>query len=229
VPPINTDRFFIEPQSLGPQTKPLPANYLHVHRTLKELVKAVGTFSRTPSLPLPDELVQLIENFLYSRAGKLDESTSERVHDELLSIFRQDIAQEPKRYAAFLAILRRLRPLIGQPEKVLQWFELLLPVINHLSQEKDLAAETQGVVLDILTADGGNDASSFAGGAAVPVAEKMMILWITEVETLRKDPDPLQEFKEQNLRETLLLYGKKRPKVCVLQTQRSISLLNVVK
>jgi hypothetical protein len=115
--------------------------------------------------------------------------------------------------------------LIGQPDKVLQWFELLLPVINHLSQEKDLAAESQGIVLDILTADDGKDASSFAGGAAAPVAEKMLILWINEVETLRKDPDPLQEFKEQNLREILLLYGKKRPKVCALWTQQSVFLL----
>ncbi|KAI0398538.1 hypothetical protein F5Y17DRAFT_411000 [Xylariaceae sp. FL0594] len=190
--------------------------------TLKELVKAVGTFSRTPSLPLPEDLVQLIEKFLYSRTEKLDESTSEKVHDELLSIFKQDIAQEPKRYAAFLAILRRLRPLIGQPGKVLQWFELLLPVINHLNQEKHLAAECQGIVLDILTADDGNDTSSFAGGAALPVAEKMMDLWIKEVEILRNDPDALQEFKEQNMRETLLLYGKKRPKDFMLVVDKFV-------
>ncbi|KAI1817826.1 hypothetical protein GGS20DRAFT_530947 [Poronia punctata] len=180
--------------------------------TLKELVKAVGTFSRTPSLPLPDDLIELIENFLYNRADKLDGNTSDKVHDELLSIFKNDIAHEPKRYAAFLAVLRRLRPLIGQREKVLQWFELLVPVLNHLSQERDLAVESQGVVLDILVSGDEDDPSSFAEGAAAPIADKLMLLWIDEVETLRKDPDVLQEFKEQHTRETLLLFGKKRPR-----------------
>jgi hypothetical protein len=184
-------------------------------RTLKELVKAVGSFLRAPTLPLPDDLLQIIESFLYKRADKLDESTSDKVHDELLSIFRHDIAHEPIRYAAFIAILRRLRPLIGQPGKVVQWFELLLPVLKHLSQEKDLAAESRGVLLDILTADDGNDASSFAGGAAALIAEKVVLLWLQEVEALRKTPNALQDLKEKQLRETLMLYGKKKPKVCL--------------
>ncbi|KAI3331817.1 hypothetical protein HD806DRAFT_478407 [Xylariaceae sp. AK1471] len=180
--------------------------------THKELVKAVGSFARAPTLPLPNDLIQIIESFLYKRADKLDENLSDKVHDELLSIFKQDIAHEPTYYAAFIAILRRLRPLIGQPGKVVQWFELLLPVLNHISQEKDLASEVQGILLDILTADDGNDTSSFAGGAAAPIAEKILLLWFQEVEFLRMTSDALQDFKEKQLRETLLLYGKKRPK-----------------
>ncbi|KAI0109535.1 hypothetical protein GGR51DRAFT_558226 [Nemania sp. FL0031] len=181
-------------------------------RTLKELVKAVGGFARAPSLPLPDDLVQLIEDFLYARADKWDENTAEKVHDELLSIFKQDIAQQPSRYAAFIALLRCLRPLIGQPTRVLQWFELLLPVLTHLSQEKDLASECQGIVLDILTASDGSDTGSSTRAAAAPMAEKIIRLWFQEVELLRNSPDALQDFKEKHLRETLLLYGKKRPK-----------------
>ncbi|KAI1130490.1 hypothetical protein F5Y10DRAFT_263182 [Nemania abortiva] len=180
--------------------------------TLKELVKAVASFARAPSLPLPDDLIQIIENFLYSRADKWDENAAEKVHDELLSIFKQDIVQQPSRYAAFIALLRYLRPLIGQPTRVLQWFDLLLPVLTHLSQEKDLASECQGIVLDILTASDGNDTSSSTRGAAAPMAEKIIHLWFQEVELLRNTPDALQDFKEKHLRETLLLYGKKRPK-----------------
>ncbi|KAI8629534.1 hypothetical protein F5Y19DRAFT_475520 [Xylariaceae sp. FL1651] len=180
--------------------------------TLKELMKAVGSFARNPSLPLPDDLIQIIERFLYKRADKFDENTADKVHDELLSIFNKDIANEPARYAAFIAVLRRLRPLIGQPTKVMQWFELLLPVLDHLSQEKDLAAESQAIALEVLTADDGQDTSSFAGGAAVPLAEKVMLIWFQETERLPKSLDSFQDFKEKQLRETLLLYGKKRPK-----------------
>ncbi|KAI0448698.1 hypothetical protein F5B21DRAFT_496741 [Xylaria acuta] len=180
--------------------------------TPKELVKAVGSFARAPSLPLPDDLVRIIETFLYERAEKWDENIADKVHDELLSIFKHDIAHEPARYAAFIALLRHLRPLIGQPAKVLQWFELLLPVLGHLSREKDLATETQRIVLDILTEGDGKDATSLARGAAAPIAEKMIFLWFQEAELPRQSPDALHDFKEKHLRETLLLYGKKRPK-----------------
>ncbi|KAI0409096.1 hypothetical protein F4802DRAFT_593942 [Xylaria palmicola] len=188
------------------------ADHLCFLRTPKELVKAVSSFARQPSLPLPDELVRVIERFLYQRSEKWDENIAERVHDELLSIFKQDIVQEPARYAPFIALLRQLRPLIGQPARVLQWFELLLPVLSHLSQEKDLASETQGIVLDILTEGDGKDAGSLGRGAAAPIAEKMITLWFQEAELLRQNPDTLRDFKEKHLRETLLLYGKKRPK-----------------
>ncbi|KAI0548539.1 hypothetical protein F4679DRAFT_311274 [Xylaria curta] len=180
--------------------------------TPKELVKAVCTFARAPSLPLPDDIVQIIETFLYEHAEKWDENTADKVHDELLSIFRHNIAHDPSRYAAFVALLRHLRPLIGQPAKILQWFELLLPVLGHLSREKDLASETQRIVLDILTEGDGKDTSPFARDAATPVAEKMIFLWFQEAELTRQSPDALQDFKERHLRETLLLYGKKRPK-----------------
>ncbi|KAI0542933.1 Hamartin protein-domain-containing protein [Xylaria digitata] len=180
--------------------------------TLKELVKAVGSFARTASLPLPDDLVQIIEAFLNKHTDKWDESIAEKVHDELLSIFKQDIAQEPARYAAFIAVLRHFRPLIGQPTRTLQWFDLLLPALTHLGQDKDLASESQGIVLDILTGGDGTDTGSFTRGAATPIAEKIILLWFREVELLRESPDALQDFKEKQLRETLLLYGKKRPK-----------------
>ncbi|GAP90446.1 putative tuberous sclerosis 1 [Rosellinia necatrix] len=180
--------------------------------TLKELVKAVGSFAHSPSLPLPDDLVQIIEAFLDNRADKWDESVAEKVHDELLSVFKQDIAQDPARYAAFIALLRHLRPLVGQPARVLQWFDLLLPVLAHLIQEKDLASECQGILLDILTGSDGNDKSSFTQGAAAPIAERIIYLWFDEVELLRKSADALQDFKEKHLRDTLILYGKKRPK-----------------
>lgn len=180
--------------------------------TLKELVKAVGSFAHNPSLPLPDDLIQVVEAFLYNRTDKSDENAADKVHDELLTIFKQDVAHDPTRYAAFIALLRHLRPLIGQSAKILQWFELLLPVLAHLSQEKDLASECRRVVLDILTDGDGNDTGSLTQGAAIPVAEKIICLWFQEVELLRKSTDALRDFREKHIRETLLLYGKKRPK-----------------
>ncbi|KAI1822791.1 hypothetical protein F4861DRAFT_371552 [Xylaria intraflava] len=180
--------------------------------TPKELVKAVSSFVQTPFLPLPTDLIELIDAFLYKRGDKWDESIADKVHDELLSLFKQDIAPKPTSYAAFIAVLRRLRPLIGQPAKVLQWFELLLPALAHSSLDATLSSQSQGIVLDILTADDVSDTDSLAGGAATLVAEKIILLWFRAVELFHRGPDAPQEFRERHLKETLLLYGKKRPK-----------------
>lgn len=184
-------------------------------RTVKELVKAIGTFAHAPSLPLPDDLVEIIENFLYKRAEKLDENVAEKVHDELLSIFRQDIIQAPARHAAFIAVLRRLQPLISQSTRVFQWFDLLLPALADAGLDQDLATESQGFTLDILTGGDGSDTSSFTGGVTAPVAEKIVLLWFQEADFLRNCANPAQDFKEKHMRETLVLYGKRRPKVCL--------------
>lgn len=90
---------------------------------------------------------------------------------------------------------------------------MLLLVLNHLNQERGLASEVEGVLLEILTADDGNDTSTPTGGAAPRLAERILLLWLDEYEAIGKSPDVMTEFKEKHLRQTLLQYGKRRPKV----------------
>ncbi|KAI0840933.1 Hamartin protein-domain-containing protein [Hypoxylon sp. FL0890] len=179
--------------------------------TFKDLTKAIQGFVPTAKFPLPDDLVEIIDAYL-NKHEKFDESIADKVNDELLSTFHKDIAPVPSRYTAFVALLRRLRPIIGQPAKIFQWFDLLLLVLNYLNQEKGLASEVEGVLLDILTAEDGNDPSSPTGGAAPQLAERILLLWLEEYEAINKTPDAISDFKEKQLRRTLLHYGKKRPK-----------------
>jgi hypothetical protein len=170
-------------------------------------------FVPTATWPLPEDLIEIIEAYVQRHEAKFDEGVSDRLNDELLSIYQNDVAHTPPKYGAFMAILRRLRPLVGQSDKIFRWFDLLLPQLDHLSQEKGLAVESQGVVLDILTADDGNDTNSPTGGAAIPLAERLALVWLDECELVGKCPDVARNFKEKILRETLIQYGKKRPKV----------------
>ncbi|KAI1097763.1 Hamartin protein-domain-containing protein [Jackrogersella minutella] len=179
--------------------------------SFKDLTKAINGFIATASFPLPDDLVEIIDAYL-CKHEKFDENIADKVNDELLSIFHKDISQVPSRYTPFVAVLRRLRPVIGQPGKIFQWFDLLLLVLNYLNQEKNLASEVEGALLDILTAEDGNDSSSPTGGAAPQLAERILLLWLGEHETNGRVPDSVSEFKEKQLQRTLLHYGKRRPK-----------------
>lgn len=81
-----------------------------------------------------------------------------------------------------------------------------------MNEEKDLAEEGQATVLDILTADWGDDAENPGGGAAVPLAENMLQLWLHDCAVAGRAEDARENFREKQLRETLIMYGKKRPR-----------------
>lgn len=179
--------------------------------SFKELTKALNTFLPNATLPLPQELIEVIEGYVQKHESD-EENVAQKIHEELISVYENDVLGHPSRYGPFLNIIRRLRPLLAHPERTVKWWELLQPCLEHMSQEKDLAEEGQATVLDILTADWGDDTGNPGGGVAVPLAEKMLELWLEGCEVAGRAEDALGNFREKQVRETLILYGKKRPR-----------------
>jgi hypothetical protein len=64
----------------------LPADFWY--RSFKELSKAVNSYIPTLSLPLPDDLIQVIQAYL-DKHYPIEESDSQRLHDELLNIYQR--------------------------------------------------------------------------------------------------------------------------------------------
>ncbi|KAK6064829.1 Tuberous sclerosis 1-like protein [Seiridium cupressi] len=179
--------------------------------SFKELTKALHTFLPTASLPLPKDLVDIIEGYVQKHEAQ-EEGVSQKLHEELISVYEKDVLGHPSRYASFLNILRRLRPLIAHPERTVKWWELLQPFLAHMSEEKDLVEEGQTTILDILTADWGDDANNPGGGAALPLAERLVQLWLEDCAVAGRAEDFRVNFREKQVRETLMMYGKKRPR-----------------
>ena len=177
------------------------------NRSFKDLAKAIQTFIPTASLPLPDDLIDIIEAYIQKHDSKFGDSTTDKANEELLSIFNKDVIHTPARYAPFMAIVRRLRPMVAKQDRIFQWFDLLLPVLDHLGREKGLASECQGTLLDVMTADDDDGTRPAGAGAAIHLAE----IWLEECESLRQDFDLGRTPKEKFLRETLVLYGKRCP------------------
>jgi hypothetical protein len=142
---------------------------------------------------------------------KYDEAVAEKLNDELITVYERDVAEHPSRYGPFMNILRRLRPLIAHPERTARWWDLLQPTLQVLNQEKHVAEESQALVLEALTADWGDDTDHPGPDAAIPLAEKLVALWLEECVSVVEPEDTLANFKEKQIRETLIMYGKKRP------------------
>ena len=78
------------------------------------------------------------------------------------------------------------------------------PVLNHLSQEKGLAGEALANMESILIYDDDQEA------VADPLAIRITAKWMEFAQSTRPEET---SFKEKMLRDSLLLFGKKKPKV----------------
>ncbi len=64
-----------------------------------------------------------------------------------------------------------------------------------------------------MTTEDDNESKIPGEGAAIILAERHIAMWLEECDVARGDSDGSRTIKEKFLRETLILYGKRRPKV----------------
>jgi hypothetical protein len=132
--------------------------------------------------------------------------------DELLAIWEKLVHDHPAKYAAFLAILRQLRPVLRTPARVFKWWDTLLdPVLDHVDREKGLAREVMEHTLDLLTADEYDDPAAWREQGLMPLVNRLLTRW-TDVREARPDLRPSTELKEQMIKDALMAFGKRDPK-----------------
>jgi hypothetical protein len=180
---------------------------------LKELSRAICAFIATPSLPLPDDLNRVIEAYL-QKHEKFDEGSSDRLQDELQSIYQKQVKDLPNQHAAFISILRSLVPVFRTPARILKWWDILsAPILDSLSQDKTLLAECSGALLDILTFSTPELDQAGTDVSPSPIADRLLLAWMGKCEESPSESGVTLQTSEQRIRSVLVQYGKKRPKV----------------
>lgn len=163
------------------------------------------------SLPLPDELTQVIDAYLDKHN---EEGASERLQEELLSIWEKTVEENIISYAPWLAILRRLIPALRNPTYLVQWWDHMTePVLDHLAQDKSLAKEAWANTLAILTYDG--DVQTDQEEGASQIATRLLKMWMQNSQFADHEGNSSGLLKAKVIHGGLLNYGKKRPKVCL--------------
>lgn len=191
-------------ESAKQKADPLPSS-------LKDVIKAVLSTISSTSLPLPADLLDIIQSYL-DKHTPFDDSESQKLHEELLTIYQNEVSDTPKRYAVFLAILRQLRPGIGGYKRLLQWWDVLVvPVLEHLSEEKGLAAEIKGILVEILVYEEDDDNKEDAEKTAAVLSSRLMEMWLKKsaISTLNASA----RFLQQQIQHVLIEFGRRRPKV----------------
>jgi hypothetical protein len=183
-------------------------------RSFKDLVKALTNSLPAILLPLPDDLLQVLHAYLEKHDAH-DESDSQRLQDELLSLYETHIHDNPSRLAPFLAILRTLKPGIRGSGRLLQWWDkLALPVLNNIGEEKGLALEAKNTLLDILIYDEDDEVEKEdAMHTSEAVSENLLSVWLNKHRAGNEEFDNEARFVEGQIQLILLAFGRKRLKV----------------
>lgn len=105
-------------------------------RSLKDLVKTLSTALPTTCVPLPNDLLLVLHAYL-DKHPEFDDAESQKLHEELLTIYQNLVHEKPSRYATFLAVIRTLSPAIrGSGRLMLWWDKLSYPCSARLERRR---------------------------------------------------------------------------------------------
>lgn len=153
--------------------------------------------------------MQVIDAYLEKHS---DEGPSERLQEELVSIWEKSVEESPTTHASWLAILRRLLPALKNPAYLIEWWNRVQePVLDRLTEDKTLAAEAWANTIAVLTCD---DVERGGEGEELSqLAVRLLNIWMQSVQLASQEDNSAVYFKARLVKGGLLSYGKKRPKV----------------
>ncbi|TQN73905.1 Tuberous sclerosis 1 protein-like protein [Colletotrichum shisoi] len=180
--------------------------------SLKDLSKILTSFYVSPSLPLPNEVAEVIDAYL-NKHEKYDDSSAERLQDELLSIWEKHVKGAPAKYAPYIHIFRLLVPAIRTPARLFKWWDILNdPVLENITREKGLMEESHHATLEVLMLDTPENDDSNTEAIVNPFAKRLLLTWLEKYYKIQSETDLSAQSSERAIRQALITYGKKRPR-----------------
>ncbi|KAL2267657.1 hypothetical protein VTJ83DRAFT_4934 [Remersonia thermophila] len=177
----------------------------------RELSRTLNSYLQSPTLPLPSEIYAVITAYI-EKHNKPDDAASERLNDELIAVWEKVVQNHPERYAAFLSILKELRPALRMPARTFKWWDRLLdPVLEHVTSERGLAKEAMEHIIDLVAAEEVDDPTAWSEDGLVPLISRLIERWVALVES-PPDTDPSIEMKQAMVKDALLAFGRRDPK-----------------
>lgn len=181
---------------------------------LKELSKALTSALPTLSLPLPDDLVVIIDGFVQTHKTH-DDKCAELLHNELLSIHHKltEAPNSPSLTPAFLTTVSLLAGNLRSQARVQTWLDIGRAFLDDVVKDKTLLCNSATWIQGLLAfgeADGDENSTEALVGVN-PLLEKLAHTWITDYHL--GFVEGVQTYNEKVIRETVLQYGKKKPRV----------------
>ncbi|QUC20668.1 uncharacterized protein UV8b_04909 [Ustilaginoidea virens] len=179
--------------------------------SLKDLLKAINGFLGDPSLPLPDSLVEAIAAFS-RRREEHDDAAADQLQESLVALFQKRIKDDSVTAGPWIAILRRLIPVLQTPQRIMPWFDAFRGLLDGLDLDQKVADETVAALMDMVTHMDVLQ-TTCAGGpsAASLIIDRLFEVWATRFYVALVGGDRCFENNERLIRRGLCNFGKKHP------------------
>ncbi|KAG6290290.1 hypothetical protein E4U46_001919 [Claviceps purpurea] len=178
---------------------------------LKDLSKAINNFLNEPSLPLPESLLSNINTFLQDLEEHND-AAAEQLQGTLLLTFDKRVQENSQSAGPWIAIIRRVLPVLRTPERILPWFDVCMGILDEPDVDKCVVDETVAALMGIVTLIDESKAPLAGDTVAKPVIHGLMELWMKHFYPALLDGHPASEHNERLVRHSLSNFGRKRPK-----------------
>lgn len=179
---------------------------------MKELSKAIVAFLPHSTLPLPEDLFEAIEGYL-RRHHKYDEAASDRLQEELFSIYDKHVKGNLAASAPWLAIIRQLLPMLRTADRIFAWWDTSAGMLEKASPERSLVEEFFGGITDVITFAEENPDGVDGDLSTNPLIDRLFAIWMNKLYPSTCDGVVTSEHTERLTRDALVQFGKRHPKV----------------
>ncbi|KAH6895271.1 Hamartin protein-domain-containing protein [Thelonectria olida] len=179
--------------------------------SLKDLSKAIVAFLAEPTAPLPEGLSQVIDGYL-RRHQKYDDAAADRLQEELFSIFDKYVKDSPAHYAPWLAICRRLLPVLRTPERIFAWWDSCAALSVLAAPEKDVITESLASIMDILSLAEEFSEPSEDDIFSNPLIDRLLTGWMDKLYPATSEGVTSEDYNEKITRDALIQFGTRHPK-----------------
>jgi hypothetical protein len=178
-------------------------------RSFKDVFRVVVASFNAPDPPyrLPSELQDMIELFL-----RTNQETDDRVHEELLSIYKKHVADRPQWRALFLALLRALQPAIRGEQHLTEWWSLVVrPAVTTIGYKRDEIEDARDFLLGVLAFESDDEPIGDKAHISAALSRNLINEYLAHSTVSASGED---EFIAHELESIISSYGRRKPKVC---------------
>ncbi|KAH7136478.1 Hamartin protein-domain-containing protein [Dactylonectria macrodidyma] len=179
--------------------------------SLKDLSKAIVAFLAEPTAPLPNDVSQVIDAYL-RRHQKYDDAAADRLYEDLSSIFDNHVKDVPAAFAPWLAILRRLLPMLRTPERIFALWDSCAVLAATASPGKGVIDESLASIVDILSLAEESTETSEQNIFSNPLVDRLITGWIEHLYPAASEGIAGADYNEKITREALIQFSTRHPK-----------------
>ncbi|KAK5016708.1 hypothetical protein LTR60_002278, partial [Cryomyces antarcticus] len=173
----------------------------------------------TVPVTLAEELQRSIETYL-DKNEAVDDHDSQKLQEELLSIYQKDVKNDPTKHAAFVSALKQLGPGLGGESRLNEWWKLVIqPVVNNVGYKRAVVEDAQEFLLGILVYEDDDDQLGQKAALSAQYTGRLLDLYLMRTRIAFSEDDVVSQEDEsvaQGLESILVAFGRRKPKNLLL-------------